>query len=268
MAHIDTMDTEYLKKEYRDAKNLNARIQLHQRFSLNPHGWTRWGFDRLDLPPQCRILELGCGSGSLWVENLDRIPEGWEILLTDFSTGMLVQAQENLGGKRPFHFQVVDAQQSPLPFDNETFGAVIANHMLYYIVDKPALLVEIRRVLKSGGQFYASTIGEQHLVELVDLMTRFDKKLAAWGAGANPFTLENGSELITGYFPDVVLRLYEDGLAVSEVEPLLAYIQSSRLDIEEERIPQLKTFLEDEMKRSGGVLRITKDSGIFISSKP
>ena len=267
MSHVRTIDAEYLKKEYRDATNLNARIQLHQRFSLNPYGWVRWVFDQFDLPPECRILELGCGPGSLWLENMGRIPAGWEILLTDFSAGMLGQAQQDLAGKRIFQYQVVDAQHAPLPFDDRTFEVVIANHMLYYITNKPGLLAEIRRVLSPGGRFYASTVGERHLVELVDLMTRFDKKLATWGAGTNSFTLENGAELISGYFPDVDLRRYKDGLAVTEIEPLLAYIQSSKLDLEEERVPQLKTFLEDEMKKAGGVLRITKDSGIFISSR-
>ena len=67
----DKGDQEYLKQEYRDATNLNARIRLHQRFSLNPYGWLRWVFDQLDLPSECRILELGCGPGNLWLENLD-----------------------------------------------------------------------------------------------------------------------------------------------------------------------------------------------------
>jgi ubiquinone/menaquinone biosynthesis C-methylase UbiE len=267
MSRADTIDPEYLKKEYQDANNLNARIRLHQRFSLNPYGWMRWVFDQLDLPLRCRILELGCGPGSLWLENMDRVPVDWDILLTDFSAGMLGQAKQNLGGNDSFRFQILDAQNTPLPLEDGTFEVVIANHMLYYITDKPALLAEIHRVLLPGGRFYTSTIGERHLAELVDLITRFDEKLAARGTGTNTFTLENGAELITGYFPDVVLRRYEDGLAVTEVEPLLAYIQSNRLDIEEERIPQLKKFLEDEMNKGGGIVRITKDSGIFISSR-
>jgi ubiquinone/menaquinone biosynthesis C-methylase UbiE len=267
MPPTQTLDQEYLKREYRNATNLNARIGLHQRFSLNPYGWMRWIFDQFDLPPACRILELGCGPGTLWMENMDRIPQGWDILLTDFSPGMLQQVQENLTGKRLFRYQVVDAQQTPLPFADGTFDALIANHMIYYIVDKPALFAEIRRVLIPDGRFYASTVGETHLAELVDLIIRFDQKLASWQQGLESFSLESAGEQITEFFPDVMLRRYEDGLTVTEVEPLLAYILSSKLDIEEERIPQLKKFLEDEMKRSGGVIRITKDSGIFISSK-
>ena len=267
MSRVDRIDADYLKKEYRTATNLNARIRLHQRFSLNPYGWLRWVFDQFDLPAQCRILELGCGPGSLWMENLDRIPEECDIMLTDFSTGMLEQIHQDLVGHGGFRFQILDAQNTPLPFEDGTFGAVIANHMLYYITDKPALLAEIQRVLRPDGRFYASTIGERHLAELVDLITLFDAKLAAWGAVTNPFTLENGAELIARHFPEVSLKRYEDGLAVTEVEPLLAYIMSSRMELEDERIPELKKFLEGEMNRSGGILRITKDSGIFIASK-
>lgn len=62
-----------MEKQYRDASNLNARIALHERFSTNPHPLLRWLFDRLELPPEGRILEIGCGTGKLWVENLERI---------------------------------------------------------------------------------------------------------------------------------------------------------------------------------------------------
>jgi 16S rRNA G1207 methylase RsmC len=54
-----------------NASNLNARIRLHQMFSTNKVGWQRWLFDQFKLPPQGRILELGCGAGTLWLENLE-----------------------------------------------------------------------------------------------------------------------------------------------------------------------------------------------------
>jgi cyclopropane fatty-acyl-phospholipid synthase-like methyltransferase len=53
-----------LTRQYHNASNLEARIALHARFSTNIYGWFRWLFDHLDLLPQSRILELGCGTGS------------------------------------------------------------------------------------------------------------------------------------------------------------------------------------------------------------
>ena len=108
-------DQEYLMSEqYRDASNLAARMQLHSHFSVNVYGWHQWVFDQLDLPPQSRILELGCGPAWLWRDNLDRIPEGWDITLSDFSPGMLRQAQSNLRDSQGcFDYSEIDAQSIP-----------------------------------------------------------------------------------------------------------------------------------------------------------
>ena len=70
-------DQAYLREEqYRDDANLRARLDLHRRFSTNPQPWHRWVFDQLDLPDEADILEVGCGPGELWLQNLDRIPPG------------------------------------------------------------------------------------------------------------------------------------------------------------------------------------------------
>jgi hypothetical protein len=45
-------DGAYLTQDhYRDASNLNARIQLHRKFSTNPYGWYDWVFDTLAQLP-------------------------------------------------------------------------------------------------------------------------------------------------------------------------------------------------------------------------
>src|SRR4051794_33286592 len=88
--------TYLLSQQYNNASNLEARIALHARFSTNTYGWFRWLFDHIHLPPHSRILELGCGTGRLWLESADRIPEGWNVTLSDFSPGMGQEAQQNL----------------------------------------------------------------------------------------------------------------------------------------------------------------------------
>ncbi len=133
-----------LQHQYQNASNLNARISLHARFSLNSYGWHPWVFDQFQLPPNARILELGCGSGALWLRNLERIPAGWDITLSDFSTGMVEDARHKLeGSTHPFTFQQMDAQSIPLP--DASVDAVIANHMLYHVPDRNKAFSEIRR---------------------------------------------------------------------------------------------------------------------------
>jgi hypothetical protein len=77
-------DSTYLREQqYKDASNLNARIELHRRFSTNRYSLFRWIFDHLlaALGPEARILDVGCGPAQLWKRNLDRLPPGWQITL-------------------------------------------------------------------------------------------------------------------------------------------------------------------------------------------
>jgi ubiquinone/menaquinone biosynthesis C-methylase UbiE len=253
-----------LTAQYHDASNLNARAQLHRDFSTNKYGWCLWVFDQFDLPSQSRILELGCGPGGLWLENIHRIPDGWEIVLSDLSWGMLQHAQRDLGTNQGrFHFLTVDAQS--VPFEAESFDAVIANHMLYHVPDRAAAFSDIRRVLSPGGRLYAATNGRAHLQELRELVERFDPSIAL-GTRDYSFSLENGSAQLSKWFHKVTLRRYEDSLAVTEADPLVAYILSSignaRSVLVGDKREELVTFIERELT-SDGVIHITKDVGIF-----
>src|SRR5919198_6183212 len=107
-------DPKYLlEQQYASSEKLHTRASLHTRFGQNEMPWPRWVFDRLELSTTARVLELGCGSGTLWSENADRLGAGWEVLVTDFSTGMVETARSSLKGLSQFMFAVVDAQDIP-----------------------------------------------------------------------------------------------------------------------------------------------------------
>jgi ubiquinone/menaquinone biosynthesis C-methylase UbiE len=264
MPPIKLNDRKYLEKQYKDASNLDARIRLHKLFSVNKYGWHPWVFDHFDLPPRCRILELGCGPGYLWLDNIDRIPSGWEVTLSDFSAGMLEGTRRNLETKRQFQYKVIDAQSIPL--ESESFDAVIANHMLYHVPDRSLALAEIRRILKPAGTFYASTNGNQHLIEMYSLVRKFDAKLASWGRVIDPFTLENGMAQLPPWFTDIKLYRYEDSLEVTEAAPLVEYILSGWAQITlGEQEQQFRQFVARELESHRGAFHVTLDAGLFVT---
>ncbi|MBZ0276510.1 MAG: class I SAM-dependent methyltransferase [Anaerolineae bacterium] len=259
-------DHDYLlTDQYRNAANLMDRIRLHEQFSTNPYDWMVWVFDQYRLSPDARILELGCGPADCWHKNRHRIPAGWDITLSDFSPGMIESARANLGDQAGrFTFQVIDAQS--IPCEDARFDAVIANHMLYHVPDRPAALAEIRRVLKPGGRLFATTIGPAHLQEMYDLARWFDPNIT-FGNIANPFDLDNGLPQLEALFADVQVDRYPDSLVVTEVQPLVAFILSTTGNAREllqgDRLAAFVACVEEEFARHNGQFFITKDSGMF-----
>jgi SAM-dependent methyltransferase len=264
MPHLPD-ERKFLDKQYRDSSNLDARVNLHRLFGTNPYGWHLWIFDHFALTSRCQVLELGCGPAYLWQENLDRIPAGWEITLSDISSGMLEDARRKLCSHPRFRFQVIDAQS--IPFGEASFDAVIANHMLYHVPDRQKALREIHRILKPAGSFFASTVGEKHLVEVGVLIRKFDPGFVPVGQMVNSFTLENGSAQLSDLFTDLKVFHYPNALEVTEVFPLVDYIFSGRTSIPVIKRAAFRQFVAEEMQVRGGVIHITIDAGLFVSSR-
>ena len=253
-----------LTSQYNNAQKLKARIELHQRFSTNTYNWHRWVFDHFTLPAQSTLLELGCGPADLWCKNADRIPEQWQITLSDFSPGMLQEAQRNLQHvPHSFTLRHIDAQA--IPFANASFDAVIANHMLYHVPDRALALAEIARVLKPGGVLYAATNGRNNMHELTALATSIDLRIVTlWGDTLkDSFYLESGHELAPWFFP-ITIHRYDDALEITEAEPLLAYILSTSVAslFDEALLQKAITLLRNEIAQKGSI-HISKDGGMF-----
>ncbi|MBV7272916.1 methyltransferase domain-containing protein [Clostridiaceae bacterium UIB06] len=258
-------------EQYENASNLKARIRIHELFSTNKEGWMNWFFQQMQVRKEASILELGCGDGSLWEKNFDYISSYWNITLTDFSNGMLKDAKKNLGSKaQRFKFELADAQN--IPFDNNSFDVVIANHMLYHVADKDKAFSEIQRVLKANGCFYASTVGKNHMKEMREIVSRFNSEnitTKSWDS-TESFQLENGLKQVSKWFKEVRLNRYNDSLVVTDPIPLIDYIFSMPGNTKEiftdKKLQQLINFLQKEIEETGGIY-ITKDTGFFQGRK-
>ncbi len=267
----EMIDPQKIAKQYVNATNLDARVQLHARFSINGYPWHRWLFDFMELPPRSKILELGCGNGLLWARNLDRIPPRWEVTLTDFSSGMLDDARRTLATTAyTFRFEQANAQE--IPFEDESLDAVVAHHMLYHVPDRSAALAEIHRVLKLGGILYASTVGEQHMHELwstVETIIPGTYEQATKTSGT--FTLENGAAQLEPWFSQVRQHIYKDGLAITDPEPVVAYVLSSNtlmnVEFSDRQRAELKALFNRQINAEHGTWRVTKSSGLFVARK-
>ncbi|MCL2670881.1 MAG: methyltransferase domain-containing protein [Clostridiales bacterium] len=256
---------EQVAQQYADDKNLSARMRLYAKHSTNRQPFAAWLWEQYAFFPHCRILELGCGNGSLWEGR--RLPDNCYITLTDISEGMLSTAHEKLGHCPAFSFRQADIQA--LPFPDASFDFVIANHMLYHVSDLSLALSEVRRVLKHGGKFYASTVGNGGLHGYMrDVLQRLAPNTGAFGQNFK-FSLQNGAALLGEYFSNVQRRDYADNLSISETQDLMDWLQStiSFADNPDFDYQAFYDYFEGIRKRDGAI-HIPQEVGTFLCVSP
>ncbi len=105
-----------------------------------------------------RVLELGCGTGLLSRQLIERYPDG-TFMLTDLSSDMLDQCRRNLGdaGKR-LTFTLMNAEQ---PIVAGPFDLIVMSMTLHWLDDPLLALEQLRKLLAPGGVLsYATLSGE------------------------------------------------------------------------------------------------------------
>ncbi|WP_251037387.1 MerR family transcriptional regulator [Paenibacillus albidus] len=274
---IHTVQTERdWGEQYRNAVRLQARMHLYDRFSTNQLGWHEWFFKQVQQaaslhPPAVpvKLLDIGCGDASLWARNKGRIPPYWEITLADASAGMLEDARSSLG-ESAVRFKFRQADVRALPFADDEFQIVIANHMLYHVEELTPAFKEISRVLSEKGIFFASTMSSRHLLEMEELAREFDPGLRVLDDTIEQFNLYNGAELLNPWFPGAELVRYKDSLVVTEAGPLIRYMTSTPMNagkrLTGQVMEQFTAFVERRMLEKGSIV-ISKDMGYFSFSK-
>lgn len=252
-------------EQYKNAKNLNDRISLHEKYSTNKQGWFNWLFEKIDFSKVNRLLELGCGNGKLWQENKIDL-RNREIFLSDISDGMVDEVRNKLGSN--FNCIVVNAEK--IPFKDAYFDTIIANHVLFYLNDLNLGLKEVSRVLKPNGVFYCSTYGKEHMKEITEIVQNFDSRINLSNHSLyDIFGLENGEEILKHYFSNVERMDYQDRLEITESKPLIDYIMSchgNQNEILGPRLDEFREYIESILNKNDKIV-VTKQAGLLIGHK-
>jgi len=109
--------------------------------------WVKWQQSVLPRIQGKRVLEIGCGTGSLLKVLLERKYRAFGL---DASPAMLGQARKKLK-KAGFEGRLVQGKVQHLPFPDNTFETVVSTFPTSYIMSLESLN-EIQRVLYPGGR--------------------------------------------------------------------------------------------------------------------
>ena len=117
-------------------------------------------FERLDIGPSTRVIDVGCGAGRHAFEAYRR---GADVVAFDRAESELRSVDTILcamaeAGEVPAtaSAKVVVGDALSLPYADQTFDCVIASEILEHIPEDDAAIAELTRVLKVGGTLVVS----------------------------------------------------------------------------------------------------------------
>lgn len=156
-----------IRQEYsRLAPAYDARWARYVRES------TRFALDALPVGPRLRLLDVGCGTGYLLEQALEREPSISAVGL-DLSREMLSIARARLGSRVP----LVEGSAERLPFSDSAFDVVVTNSALHYLQEPEPALRELSRILRGGGTLVVADWSADRLpVRLVVLLLRLFRR--------------------------------------------------------------------------------------------
>jgi len=126
----------------------------HHDSVLRSHRWrtaeNSAGYLLGRLQPGARVLDVGCGPGTITADLAARVPSG-QVVGIDAAADVLHGARQEAErrGQANVRFETGDVYQ--LAFGDDAFDVVHAHQVLQHLSDPVAALAEMRRVCRPGG---------------------------------------------------------------------------------------------------------------------
>lgn len=267
-----------LEQAYADERAMMVRKTMHDQYS-NPHlDMPTWVLDRYQWAGGESVLDIGSGPGIYLDALLPRIPTG-RYVAGDLSPGMLKSLKAR-GDVAPTSAGIMDAEA--LPFPDKSFDVVLANYMLYHVLDVERAVKEFRRVMRnSKSMLIVATSSEYTMPEFNTLIQRA-VRLLRQGADdltdqslLQNFSLESGTTILARHFPSVVRYDIPGMIVFPDTEPVIEYFESSR-PFYELRLPEgifweeFITIMANQVGRlieHFGELVVSKVSGAILATE-
>ena len=144
--------------------------------------------EQAKIEPSHRVLDVGCGTGTLVVLLKQRYP-GMSVVGLDPDPKALHRAQ-NKAGRAGTSVQLDQGFADELPYANGSFDRVFSSFMFHHLEeqDREKMLSEVLRVLKPAGSF--------HLLDFVKNSENRILELVKHAGFANAKKVKDGSMLL------------------------------------------------------------------------
>lgn len=261
---IDSAKKARLRRfQYGTAANLEARIRIHHLFSSTSSSFYSWAGWLMPFDQAMDILEVGCGTGTFWLDNWPRLAKGSTLCLTDVSAAMVDRSRSNFG-RKPVPFAVADIED--LPFCDARFDLIMAHHVLYHVSDQKRAFAELLRALRPGGCVSITTNSARHMQIVYDIAREIDSGYPSERHIAS-FTEEIADRVLPHYFSSIDKHVQNDHLEVTDSQSLLDYVASTLdnggLKNPDDFYDQYERIVQTEIARRGH-FPIYRQSALYL----
>ncbi|MEU9339436.1 methyltransferase domain-containing protein [Streptomyces sp. NPDC048290] len=137
-----------------EARETAVYTHGHHESVLRSHTWrTAANSAAYLLPalrPHHRVLDVGCGPGTITADLAARVPQG-HVTGLDHAPGILDQARATAAARGLTHTDFTTGDVHALDFPDASFDVVHAHQVLQHVGDPVGALREMARVTRPGG---------------------------------------------------------------------------------------------------------------------
>jgi SAM-dependent methyltransferase len=204
--------------------------------------WTGPVAEAAVVSPGQKALDVACGTGVLTRELARRVGPGGTTVGVDRNEGMLAVA-----ARRSPNIHWMPGLAEELPFEDDSFDAVVSQFGLMFFDDRAAAVDEMWRVLRPGGKIAVAvwdaverSPGYAQMIDLLDEL--FGERIANELRG--PFVLGNPSELA---------KVFADAkIPDSTIETLPGTARFSSLDDRRQRLDSGRAHRRHAVRDASG----------------
>lgn len=227
-----------------------------------------------------RVLDLACGTGAPSLKVARRVGPTGHVIATDLSEEPLKIAAERARERKLENIEFRHADAHALPFSDNDFDLITCRFGVMFFADLPRTLVEMRRVLRSGGRVAFAAWGgfqQPYFQSTVGVVLRHTGAAVPAGAAAM-FKFGEQGRLASALSQAGLVEAHDEAQTVpwpwtESVEELWAYFRAVTVPFRpvlERATPEMESEIKGELRKywDGEKVNLTAEIVLARAKKP
>ena len=235
--------------------------------------------DRVALEPGESVLDVAAGAGASLFPAVRRVGSSGHVVGIDIAPGMVARLRELIDAQNVGNAEALVGDAESLPFADGDFDAVLCGFGLFFFADSLLALSEIKRVLRPGGRFAASTFTRRGSDSMDAIWNRIGALMPVPEPQERERRFDEPRHLIdaltTAGFEDVEVRESPFEVALPDVDAWIEWLRAmefgeylSRMTPEVQAAFRTSAAEEFQRQNDGPQVQFPMDAYLTVATNP